>query len=305
MSVAVAEAAPTRGIALILIANLLFVGMDAVSKTLILDYPVGQILWVRYAFFAGFATALSLRSGGPLAGFRARRPVLNAVRALLLLAEIACFVVAFRYLPLADTHAIAAVYPLIITALSALVLGEFVGPRRWAAVGVGFVGVVVILRPGFSVFDPAALIPLLGAALFAIYQILTKIVARTDGLVTILLYTGWVGFAVTSLAGPLQWTPPDLQGWILLPTAGALGVIGHILLIKALEAAPASVLQPFNYTLLVWATTVGFLVFGDLPDGITVAGATIVVGSGIYTWWRERVRARAGRRASTRPVGLA
>ena len=295
MSIAVAEAAPTRGIVLLLLANLLFAGMDAVSKTLIVDYPIGQILWVRYAFFAAFATVLSLRSGGPLAGFRTRRPVLNIVRAGLLLAEIACFVVAFRYLPLADTHAIAAVYPLLITALSALVLGEFVGPRRWAAVGVGFIGVMVILRPGFAVFDPTALIPLAGASLFAVYQILTKIVARTDGMVTILLYTGWVGFAATSLVGPLQWTPPDLQGWILLPVAGALGVVGHLLLIKALELAPASVLQPFNYTLLVWATTVGFLVFGDLPDGITVAGATIVVGSGLYTWWRERVRARARR----------
>lgn len=295
MTAVAAEAvAPSRGIALILLANLLFAGMDAVSKTLIADYPVGQILWVRYAFFAGFATALSLRSGGPLAGFRSRRPVLNLMRAGILLAEIACFVLAFRYLPLADTHAIAAVYPLIITVLSALVLGEFVGPRRWAAVGVGFVGVVVILRPGLGVFDPAALIPLAGAALFAVYQILTKIVARTDGMVTILLYTGWVGFAVTSLAGPLQWTPPDLQGWILLPVAGFLGVVGHLILIKALELAPASVLQPFNYTLLVWATAVGWLVFGDLPDGVTIAGATIVVGSGLYTWWRERVRAQPG-----------
>lgn len=294
MSIAAVETAPGRGIVLILLASLLFACMDAVSKTLVADYPIGQILWVRYAFFAGFATVLSLRGGGLVAGFRARRPALNLVRAVLLLAEIACFVLAFRYLPLADTHAIAAVYPLMITALSALVLGEFVGPRRWAAVGVGFAGVVVILRPGLAVFDPAALIPLLGAALFAVYQILTKIAARTDGMVTILLYTGWVGFAITSLVGPLQWTPPDLQGWILLPVAGALGVVGHLLLIKALETAPASVLQPFNYTLLVWATGIGFLVFGDLPDGVTVAGAGIVAGSGIYTWWRERVRARKG-----------
>src|SRR3546814_783616 len=111
---------------------------------------------------------------------------------------------------------------------------------------------------------------------------------------TILLYTGWVGFALTSIAGPFYWTPPDLQGWIMLLVAGVFGVIGHMLLIKALEAAPASVLQPFNYTLLVWATVVGFLVFGDLPDAVTAAGAGIVVASGLYTWWRERVRARGG-----------
>lgn len=290
----VEAAAPTRGIVLILTANLLFAGMDAVSKTLIADYPVTQILWVRYAFFAAFATAMAFRGAGPIAGFRSRRPGLNLLRAVILLAEIACFVVAFRYLPLADVHSIAAVYPLMITALSALVLGEFVGPRRWAAVGVGFVGVVVILRPGLAVFDPAALIPLLGAALFAVYQIVTKVIARHDGMTTIMLYTGWVGLALTSIAGPLDWHPPDAQGWTLLLVAGVLGVIGHMLLIKALEAAPASVLQPFNYTLLVWATTVGFLLFGDLPDAVTVAGAAIVVASGLYTWWRERVRARAG-----------
>jgi len=288
----VETAAPTRGIVLILVANLLFAGMDAVSKTLIADYPVTQILWVRYAFFAAFATALSLRSSGPIAGFRSRRPGLNLIRAVILLAEIACFVLAFRYLQLADVHSIAAVYPLMITALSALVLGEFVGPRRWAAVAVGFAGVVVILRPGLAVFDPAALIPLLGAALFAVYQIVTKVIARHDGMTTIMLYTGWVGFALTSLAGPLYWVAPDLQGWVLLLVAGVLGVIGHMLLIKALEAAPASVLQPFNYTLLVWATAVGFLLFGDLPDAVTVAGASIIVASGLYTWWRERVRAR-------------
>jgi drug/metabolite transporter (DMT)-like permease len=293
MSTAASDtAAPSRGIILILIANLGFAGMDAVSKTLVVDYPVAQILWVRYAFFAAFATALSLRSGGPLAGLRSQRPALNVLRAVILLAEIGCFVVAFRYLPLAETHSIAAVYPLIITALSAVVLGEFVGPRRWAAVAVGFVGVVVILRPGLGVFNPAALIPLAGAALFAVYQIMTKVVARRDSMVTILLYTGWIGFALTSLTGPFYWTPPDVKGWILLPIAGFMGVVGHLLLIKALELAPASVLQPFNYTLLVWATAVGFLVFGDLPDTVTVLGAGIVVASGLYTWWRERVRAK-------------
>src|SRR3546814_2600202 len=104
----------------------------------------------------------------------------------------------------------------------------------------------------------------------------------------------WSSDVCSSDLGPFYWTPPDLQGWIMLLVAGVFGVIGHMLLIKALEAAPASVLQPFNYTLLVWATVVGFLVFGDLPDAVTAAGADIVVASGQYTWWRERVRARGG-----------
>ncbi|NQW09883.1 MAG: DMT family transporter [Alphaproteobacteria bacterium] len=280
-----------RGILLILAANFCFAFMDATSKTLVVDYSVAQILWVRFAFFAAFATVWAMARGGLREGFGSQHPGLQVMRALILVAEIVCFVFAFRYMALADTHAIAAVYPLIITALSALVLREAVGLRRWTAVAVGFLGILVILRPGFGVFDPVALLPLAGAALFAVYQIMTKVVARTDGTVTIMLYTGWIGFAATSVVGPFQWTAPDAAGWITLFLAGVFGIIGHLLVIKALEAAPASALQPFNYTLLVWATLVGFLMFGDLPDLWTVAGATIVVGSGIYTWWRERRRA--------------
>src|SRR3546814_8715886 len=119
------------------------------------------------------------------------------------------------------------VYPLGITALAGWGLGEFFGPRRWAAVAVGFVGGVVILRPGLGVFDPAALLALAGAGLFSVYQILNKVIARHDGMTTILLYTGWVGFALTSIAGLFYWEPPDLQGWLMLLVAGVFGVIGH------------------------------------------------------------------------------
>lgn len=281
-----------RGILLILVANFGFAGMDAVSKTLTMDYSVAQILWIRFAFFAGFATFLAWRRGGGiLPQFRTGRPVFQTARALLLVAEIGCFILGFRYLQLAESHSIGAVFPLIITALSALWLGEQVGVRRWTAVGIGFLGMLVILRPGLAVFEPVALLPLAGATMFAVYQVMTKIIARTDSMETILLYTGWVGFAAMSLFGPFDWTWPDAEGWGLLVLAGLLGAIGHATVIKALEIAPASVLQPFNYTLLVWATGIGFVVFGDLPDLWTVVGATIIVASGLYVWWRERVRA--------------
>lgn len=282
-----------RGILLILLANFGFAGMDAVSKTLTMEYSIAQILWVRFAFFAGFATFLAWRrGGGVMRQFRTTRPVFQTARALLLVAEIGCFILGFRYLQLAESHSIGAVFPLIITALSALWLGEQVGVRRWTAVGIGFVGMLVILRPGLAVFDVAALLPLAGAILFAVYQVMTKLLSRTDSMETILLYTGWVGFIAMSLFGPFDWTWPDAKGWTLLVLAGLLGSIGHATVIKALEVAPASVLQPFNYTLLIWATTIGFVVFGDLPDLWTVAGATIIVASGLYVWWRERVRAR-------------
>lgn len=295
------QTAPARGILLILLANLLLAGMDGVSKTLIVDYPVTQILWIRYMAFAGFATVLAVSRGGLRnglrAGFRTRRPVLHVVRAATLAIEIGLFVVAFRYMQLADTHSIGAVYPLVITALSALVLGETVGPRRWTAVAIGFVGVLVILRPGLSVFQPVALLPLAGAILFGVYQVMTKVVGREDGLVTILLYTGWVGLALTTLTGPVGWVWPDATGWALLMLASVLGVAAHLTIIHALEIAPATVLQPFNYSLLVWATGIGFLVFGDLPDSWTVAGGAIVVAAGLYTWWRERVRSTVTRTA--------
>ncbi|MDF1791310.1 MAG: DMT family transporter [Thalassobaculaceae bacterium] len=281
-----------RGIVLILLANLGFAGMDAVSKTLTMEYSVAQILWIRFAFFAGFATVLAWRrGGGVIRQFRTTRPVFQCARALLLVAEIGCFILAFRYMQLAETHSIGAVFPLVITALSALWLREQVGVRRWTAVSIGFIGMLVILRPGMSVFEPVALLPLAGAILFGVYQVMTKVISRTDGMETILLYTGWIGFLAMSFFGPFEWTWPDGRGWGLLMLAGLLGSIGHATVIKALEVAPASVLQPFNYTLLIWATTIGFVVFDDLPDLWTVVGAAIIVASGLYVWWRERVRA--------------
>lgn len=281
-----------RGIVLILLANFGFAGMDAVSKTLTMEYSVAQILWVRFAFFAAFATVLAWRrGGGVIRQFKTTRPVFQIARALLLVAEIGCFILAFRYMQLADTHSIGAVFPLVITALSALWLGETVGVRRWTAVAVGFVGMLVILRPGLSVFDPIALLPFAGAVMFGVYQVMTKVISRTDSMETILLYTGWIGVAAMSFFGPFYWEWPDARGWGLLLLAGLLGSIGHATVIKALEIAPASVLQPFNYTLLVWATGIGFVVFGDLPDIWTVVGAAIIVSSGLYVWWRERVRA--------------
>ncbi|MFX4221395.1 MAG: DMT family transporter [Thalassobaculum sp.] len=301
MSTAPGPALPAQaasGILLILLANLGFAGMDAVSKTLTMDYSVAQILWVRFGFFAAFATVLAWRSGrkagdggGLLNRFRTTRPLFQIARALLLVAEIGCFILAFRYMQLAETHAIGAVFPLVITALSALWLGERVGLRRWTAVAIGFLGMLVILRPGLAVFDVVALLPFAGAVMFAVYQVMTKVLSRTNSSETILLYTGWVGFAAMSLFGPFDWQWPDARGWGLLVLAGLLGAIGHATVIKALEVTPASVLQPFNYTLLVWATGIGFVVFGDLPDLWTVAGATIIVSSGLYVWWRERVRA--------------
>lgn len=293
MPTAVALAGPSRGIVLILLAHIAFTTMDTTNKWLAASYPVGQIVWAFYLGFAAAALARAALDGGLGAALATRRRGLHLLRAALLPVNMACVVLALSLLPMVDVLSVGISYPLMITVLSALVLKEDVGPRRWTAVLVGFGGVLLILRPGLGVFDPASLIILGAAGLFALYQILTKILGRTDRPVTLTLYTALVGAVLTSLVAPFDLRMPDGAGWALLALTAAAGTIGHTLVIQALEATPASVLQPFNFVQVVWAALAGYLVFGELPDALTVAGASIVVASGLYVWWRERVRAGA------------
>lgn len=285
-----------KAIGILILTMAVFAVQDAITKYLAQNYAVPQILMVRYIFLAVFAMFLARGRGKLRNSFRAARPWLQILRSLFIVVEIGVFALAIRYLPLADTHALMASCPLIVTALSFFILKEQVGIRRWSAVFVGFVGVIVILRPGFQAVEPAMLIALTAAGLFAVYNILTKIVSRDDDPETSLLYMGLVGAAVLSVVGPFFWVSPDGWDWVLLLVLGLTGTVGHLMLITALEMAPASVLQPFNYLMLVFASIVGFLVFGNVPDGYTVLGAGIVVGSGLYVFYRERQRAAAEKR---------
>jgi drug/metabolite transporter (DMT)-like permease len=287
-----AAASARRGILHVLAAWLLFACMDAGSKLLAEDYAIIQILWVRFVSLAVIAAWLAGRQGGAGA-LRTRHFWLQSLRSALLVIEIGLFILTITVLPLANAHAILAVTPLIVTALSVPLLGEHVGVRRWSAIAVAFAGVLIILRPGFGAVQPMALLALVCSLMFALYQILTRIVSRTDPPLTTLFYTALVGVVGLTLAVPFHWTTPDLAGWALFGLVTALGAGGHFLLIKALQLAPASVLQPFSYTILVWATLVGFLVFGNLPDLLTVVGACVVASSGIYAFARER-HLRAG-----------
>ncbi len=287
-----AAASTGRGIACILAAWLLFACMDAGSKQLALSYPIVQILWLRFASLLLIAAWLARRRGGN-AALRTRHFWLQGARSLLLVVEIGLFILTITRLPLANAHAILAVTPLLVTALSVPLLRERVGLRRWSAIGVAFIGMLIILRPGLSAVQPAALLALLCALMFALYQILTRIVSRDDQPMTTLFYTAVVGTIGLTVIGPFFWTTPDSRGWALFALVACLGACGHFLLIKALQLAPASVLQPFSYTILIWATTIGFLVFGNLPDLATVAGATIIAASGIYSFARERKRQAA------------
>jgi drug/metabolite transporter (DMT)-like permease len=280
---------PGLAVALMLLAMLAFAAMDGVSKALAQHLSIPQILWVRYIFNTAFV-AVMLRQPGLKATLRSRQPWLQLGRALLIIIENGVFVLAFTMMPLADMHAIAAASPLIVVALSVPLLGEKVGVRRWLAVLAGFIGVLIIVRPGFQALDWRLSVAATGTILWAIYQILVRMCARTDSSDTTWAWTAVVGLVATSMVGPFFWVWPDLRGWILLLTIAALGTLSHLALIKALSYSEAGALQPYGYTLLVWAAVVGFVMFGDVPDAWTITGASVVIMSGLYAWQREYFR---------------
>lgn len=282
---------PALGIGLMALALFLLAGMDAIAKHLTDTLAAPQILAVRFWIFFTFACVLASRRG-IVRSAKSARPGLQIIRALVLTAEMTVFVWAFSRMPLADAHAIAAISPLFVMALAALFLNEKIGPRRWAAVAGGFIGVLIIIRPGTTVFDPFSLVPLAGAAMWAVYQILLRAVAA-DGPNTTTLYTAAIGVACFSIAAPFVWRSPDPDAWLWLLALGVLGSIGHALLPAAFRLAPASTLQPFAYLLPVWAALLGWMAFAHVPDRWTVAGGALVVASGLYALWRERIAAES------------
>jgi drug/metabolite transporter (DMT)-like permease len=273
------------------LAMLGFASMDAMTKWVVADYSIGQMMWIRYAVFCVFAW-LVVRRQGLITAARTQRPWLQTFRALLAVVESAVFVLAFYHLPLADTHAVAATSPLIVIVLGVLFLGERAGAARWLAVAAGLVGVLLIVRPGFKTLDWPLLLPLLGALLWGGYQILIRLCSRTDSPDTTLVWSAFVAFAATTFVGPWGWQWPDALGWALLIAIALLGAFAHYMLIRALDHAEAGAVQPYSYTLLVWVAILGFLVFGDVPDEWTLAGAAVIVVSGLYTWHHDRRAAK-------------
>jgi drug/metabolite transporter (DMT)-like permease len=275
------------GALLTMLAMLCFAGMDAISKWLVIDYSVAQMMWIRYILLCQFAWFVVRRQGLRVA-FRTTRPVLQIVRSLIAVIEGAMFVLAFRYLPLADTHAVAATSPLMVIALGVLFLGERAGAARWLAVAAGFVGVLLIVRPGFRDLEWPLLLPLIGAVMWASYQILTRLASLSDSPGTSLLWSAVVALIATSFVGPLYWQWPTVAAWALMIVISLMGAVAHYALIRALDYAKAGAVQPYAYMLLVWVTILGFVLFGDVPDLWTILGAAIVVASGLYTWRHDR-----------------
>jgi drug/metabolite transporter (DMT)-like permease len=269
------------------LAMALFISMDTMAKHLGQSYPVIQIVWVRY-LVAGTVLALILNRR-LAAKFKSRNMKLQLLRGGLLVATNFLFYTGLRFMPLAESSAISFVGPLMVTALAVPFLGERVGVRRWASVLVGFAGALVVVRPGLGFIDWAALFPLGAAACFAVTAIVTRKLGGLDPVSTTLLLTTFVGAALTSTVAPFFWTPPTAPALALMVCIGLVGVVAHFAIIKAFVAAPATTVAPYNYTTIVWATVFGFVVFGDRPDPWTLSGAAIIVGSGLYIYYRERI----------------
>ena len=293
MTATPARQSALRGILLYCVALVLFVAMGGLVKFLGREYPVPQLIAARYFFH--FALMLAVFPRRIPTFLVSRRKGLQVLRAALILAGTLCSFVALRYLPMADITAITFTAPLIATALSVFLLHEHVGPRRWAAVAVGFAGVLVIVRPGAGIFQWPVLLPLLFACLSALYQIITRLVRDAADPLNALFYTALLGAALTLPLLTLGWRTPDgITDWLLLAAVGLLGGSGHFLVIEACRRAPVSVITPFSYTELFWASLVGFALFGDVPDLWTWVGAAIITASGLYVLHRERVRRTRG-----------
>lgn len=274
-----------QGIAWMLLSVLIAAGMDATSKYLSQFYPVMQIVWARYAFQA-VPLMLVLAPRLPRL-MRTTRLGMQLMRSALLLGATVTFIYGLKRLPLTEASTILFLAPLIVTALSVPMLGERVGPRRWMAVAAGFAGAMIIIRPAGEVVNLWAAFPLATAFLYALYMVTTRQLSRTDSSLTTLVYTGLVGTLVMSAIVPFDWVAPDAWGWVLMVALGVMGSLNHFALILAFRAAPAAVISPFDYSRLIWATMLGYVIFGNLPDGWTVLGAAVIVGAGLYVYRRE------------------
>jgi drug/metabolite transporter (DMT)-like permease len=277
------------GILYMIVTTLVFALQDGISRHLAGEYSVLMIVMIRYWFFAAFVIAIARRQAGSIrAAAATKQPALQIFRGLLLAFEICVMVQGFVLLGLVESHAIFASYPLLVAALSGPILGEAVGWRRWAAIGVGFVGVLIILQPGITAFAPAAIVPLAAALMFALYSLLTRYAARKDSAATSFFWTGTTGAVLLTLIGIWFWEPLTGPDWIWMGALCISGATGHYLLIKCYEVAEASAVQPFAYLQLVFASALGITIFGEVLELNVAIGAGIVIASGLFTVWRAR-----------------
>lgn len=285
---------PRLGIIMMIATTVVFSVQDGISRYLAEHYNVITVVTIRYMFFMAFVLAYSARQDGGIRKI-ASSPQLPVQigRGLLLAGQICVAILSFSTVGLVNFHAVFASYPLMVMALSVPVLGEAVGWRRWLAVCIGFCGVLLILRPGTEMFGSASILPVLAAFMIAVYGILTRYAARQDAALTSFFWTAIAGGIAMLAIGPFFWVPPVGTDWYWMGLLCLTGTGGHYLLIKALDATKASTIQPFAYLQLVFASSIGILVFDDSLDPMLIVGSAIIVGSGLFALQRERQAAQS------------
>ncbi len=284
------------GIGFTIVSVALFGMQDVTAKILVQTYPVAQVVMMRFWAFGLFALFLAMRHYGfSASGFAkavtSKSRGVQILRGAVLLVDILLFATGLRTLPLGEAAAITLTFPIFVTVFAIPLLGEKVGRFRWLAIIIGFIGVLVVLRPGFAVLDIGAIYILVATMLFALYVVLTRIVAQKDSTATSMLYVGVIGMVCSSVAGVFVWQSPDLYAWGIAFVLMAATTGANYFVMRAMACAPASVVQPFNYLLLPWAITLSFIVFGQVIDTISLIGAIIIVSSGLMVWLREGGRA--------------
>jgi drug/metabolite transporter (DMT)-like permease len=293
MSIALPRSATARqngaGIGFMLLAVTLYGFMDALIKYQAARYPVVEVMFFR-SLFALVPLAWLVRRGGGLSSLRTRQPRLQAVRAIIGFVSLICFIEAFALMPLADVVAIGFAAPLFITALSVPLLGEHVGWRRWSAVLVGFAGVLIMVRPGSGLLGVAAFVALLGTLTYALSIITIRRLSATDGNApTVASFTVFAVLA-TGAVLPFYWVTPVGTDWIMLVAIGLLGGAAQIAFTHAFSLAPPVIVAPFDYANMLLATMLGYLIWGDVPTAAVLAGAVLVIASGLYIVYREAMR---------------
>ncbi len=278
---------------LMLIGMFTFSAVDTTAKFLTDSFHPVQIIWFRQLGLLAGVLLLLLIKGPSL--MRTSRMPLQILRGALAICSALLFVFAIKYAPLADVVAATFVAPFFLTILGAMILGERVGIHRWSAVLVGFVGALIIIRPGMGAIHPAVMLAVLAAFAYAVRQIIGRLLSDTDPTITTIAYTAIIGSLLISIPLPFVWQAPQSGLQILLLIVMAvLAAFGEILVIKALEVAEAVVVAPIHYTLIIWGTLYGYFVFNQLPDQWTWTGTAIIVAAGLYTLQRERQLKKAG-----------
>ena len=269
------------GIILILLTYLSFGILDTIQKTAVQYHSVFVLLFVKYTFCLIFSFFIA-KKNNVKNYYLSNNYKIQITRCILSVCEACFFILSFRYLALADAHTIGSLSPVLVVFFSYLILKEKINLATWVAIGISFFGVILIMRPGLTIFNPSLVIPLLAAFFYSLFQIATRLNAQYDDNETMLFYKGLIGVIITSILSLFFWQPLHSFSFIFFIFLGFFFCMGLFLQIKALSITPASVLAPYNYTIIVWAIFFGLIVYKEIPDIFTIIGAIIIVASGVF-----------------------